>query len=138
VVLTAGLQEGLVDTTATGDDTDGGTAARGNGGLGARGETDTGLAVLAVTNDGGIVARGTGQRSTVANLFLDVADNGTFGALRDGQDVADVQGRLLAAVDERAGREAFGGDESLFAELVAVGVTEDDNGEGSATVASVL
>ena len=132
VVLPAGLEEGLVDTATTGDDTDDGTAAGRDNLLGAGGETDTGLAVLTVANDGGVVARGTGERSTVTNLLLDVADNGTFRALGDGEDVADVEGGLLAAVDERAGRDTLSSDEGLLAELVAVRVTEDDGGEGGA------
>ena len=134
MVLAAGLQEGLVDTTTTGNDTDGSTAAGSDDGLGAGRETDTGLAVLAVANNGGVIAGSTGQCSAVTDLLLDVADNGTFGALADGKDVADVQSRLLAAVHERAGGQALGGDKGLLAELVAVGVTEHDNGEGSTTV----
>lgn len=116
------------------NDTDGATAVRRDDGLGAGGETDAGLAVVAVSDDGGVVARGTGEGSAVTGLLLDVADDGTLGALGDGEDVADVEGGLLAAVDERAGRDALGGDERLLAELVAVRVTEDDGGErGAAT-----
>lgn len=134
VVLATSLEEGLVDTATTGGNTDGSTGTRGDGLLGARGETDTGLAVLGVADDGGVVARGASKSSAVADLLLDVEDDGTLGALSEREDVADGESGLLAGVDERAGREALSRDEGLLAELVAVGVTEDDGREGSATV----
>lgn len=106
--------------------------------LGTGRKTDSGLAVLTVADDGSVVTGGSGQRSSVSNLLLDVADNGTFGALGDGEDVSDVQGSLLSAVDERSGGDSLGGDEGLLSELVSVRVSEDDGGEGSSSVLSVL
>lgn len=87
-----------------------------------------------MSDDRGVVSRGTGQRSTVTRLLLDVADDGTFWQLGDGEDVSDGEGGLLSAVDERAGGDAFGSDEGFRSELVAVRVTENDTGEGSTTV----
>ena len=81
-----------------------------------------------MADDGGVVARGASEGAAVADLFLDVADDGAFGALGDGEDVADCEGGFFAAVDKGAGVEAFGGDEGFFAEFVAVGVAEDDAG----------
>lgn len=63
-------------------------------------ESDSGLSVLTVTNDGGVVTRSPGQRSSVTNLLLDVANDSSFRALRDWEDVSDVQSGLLSAVDE--------------------------------------
>ncbi|KAI3485285.1 hypothetical protein L1887_51398 [Cichorium endivia] len=135
VVGTAGLEQGLVDTATAGDDANGGTRGGGDGLLGARGETDArGLAVGVVADDGGVVARGAGERATVTGLLLDVADNGTFGERREGENVGDVQGSLLTAVDELAGGEALGGNEGLDTGAVLVGVTEGNLGEGSTTV----
>ena len=51
----------------------------------------------------------------------------------DGENVADGESSLLAAVDEGTGVEALSGNESLLAELVAVGVAENNAGEGSTT-----
>ena len=86
-----------------------------------------------MADDSRVVARGTGERSTVTRLLLDVADDGTFRALGDGEDVADSELGLLAAVDEGTGVETLRRDESLLAELVTVGVAEDDTGKGSTT-----
>lgn len=134
MVRTASLQQRLVDTSTTSNNTDGSTGRARDGLLRARGETDTGLVVVGgVADNGSVVSRCPGEGTSVANLLLNVADDGTFRALADGEDVADDQAGLFAAVDEGAGVHAFGGDESLLAELVPVGVAEDDTGEGSTT-----
>lgn len=134
VVLPTSLEEGLVNPTTTSDDTDGSPASGRDSLLGARGQPDSGHTTLTVADDGGVVTRGSGKRSSVANLLLDVADNGTFGALADGEDVADVEGSLLTAVDERTGGETLGSEESLLSELVSVRVTEDNGSKGSTSV----
>lgn len=87
-----------------------------------------------MSDDGSVVTRSSGERTSVPGLLLDVADDGTFGALSDGEDVADVQGGLLSAVDERTGRETLGGDESLLSDLVSVRVSEDNGGQGGTSV----
>ena len=105
--------------------------------LGTRGQLDAGLALIGVVaDDGDVVAGGAAQSSTVANLLLDVRDDGTLGHLTDGEDVADGQGSALADVDELAGVHALVGDESLGDLLVLVGVAEDDLGEGSTAACS--
>ena len=138
VVSTASLEQRLVDTSTTGDDSNSRPGTAADRLLRTRRQPDPGLVVVgAVANDGGVVAGSPGERTTVADLLLDVADDGTLGALADWEDVADGEGCLFAAVDEGAGVHALGSDESLLAELEAVGVTEDDAGEGC-TTASVV
>jgi hypothetical protein len=131
----SGLQQGLVDTSTSSDDSDGSTGQRRDGLLGTGRQPDSGLLVLdRVSDDGSVVTRSSGERTSVPGLLLDVADDGTFGALSDGEDVADVQGGLLSAVDERTGRETLGGDESLLSDLVSVRVSEDNGGQGGTSV----
>ena len=91
-----------------------------------------------MSNDGSVVSRCLGKRSSVTDLLLDVADDCSFRALRDGENVSDVQSSLLSTVDERSGSDTLGSDESLLSELVPVWVSEDDNGEGSSTRSSAL
>jgi hypothetical protein len=86
-----------------------------------------------VADNGGVVARCPCKCTAVTNLLLNVADDGSLGALSDGDDVADCERGFLSAVDEGAGVETLSGDESLFAELVAVGVTEDYSGQRCTT-----
>lgn len=106
--------------------------------LGTRRQLDAGLALIGVvTNNGDVVAGGTAQSATVANLALDVRDDGTLRHRAQRQDVADGQSSILAGVDELAGVHALVGDEGLGVQLEAVGVTEDDLGEGSATTSVV-
>ena len=64
-----------------------------------------------VADDNGVVAGGAGEDAAVANVVLDVADNGTLGDGAEGEDVADNEGGLAAAVDELARVHSLGGDE---------------------------
>lgn len=139
VVSTTGLEQRLVDTSTTGDDADGSTRRRRDGLLGTGRKTDTrGLAVGVVADDGGVVARGTGERATVTCLLLDVADDGTFGKRREGENVGDVERGLLTAVDELAGGETLGSNKGLDTGAVLVRVTESDLGKGSTTVGNKI
>lgn len=133
-----GLEQRLVNSTTTGDDTDGSSGVGSDSLLGSGRQSDSGLSVVdRVTNDGGVVTRSSGQRSSVSDLLLDVADDGTFGAGRDRQNVTDVQGGLLSAVDERSGGKTFGGDEGLGSLLVSVRVSEENGSQGSTSTGVV-
>lgn len=101
VLGTRGLEEGLVGTTATGDDTNHTTAGAGKDLLGTGGELDTGLALIGVVaDDGNVVTGGTAERTTVTVLVLDVGQDGTLGDGVEGQDVADGESGVLSGVDE--------------------------------------
>lgn len=106
--------------------------------LGTGGQLDAGLALVGVVaNNGDVVTGGTAQSTTVTDLLLNVGNNGTLGHGTQGQDVANGQSGVLAGVDELAGVHALVGNEGLGVQLEAVGVTEDDLGEGSATAGIV-
>jgi hypothetical protein len=91
-VGTTSLHDGLVHATTTGDDTDGGTGERRDSLLGARRQLDTRLlGVWVVANDSGVVARGTSNRTTVAGLLFEVADNGTLGHATNRKNVSDSE-----------------------------------------------
>lgn len=87
-----------------------------------------------MTNDGGVVARGTSKGTTVTRLLLNVANDGTLWQRADGQNVADVQGGLLSTVDELASVHTLSSDEGLDTQLVAVWVAEGDTSERSTSV----
>ena len=84
-----------------------------------------------MSNDGGVGSRCPGERTTVTDLLLDAANDRSFGELAHGENISNVEGGLLAAVDESTSVKTFGGNESLFAELVTVWITEDNPGKGS-------
>ena len=131
-------KEGLVGTSTTGNDTDHATDGGLDELLGARGELDAGLALVGVVaNDGNVVARGAAESTTVANLLLDVGDDGTLRDGAEGEDVADGERGVLAGVDELASVHALVGDEGLGVKLVAVGVAEDDLGQRRTTAGVV-
>lgn len=131
---TTSLQQRLVDPPTTSNDTNGRTGPTSDGLLGTTWQSDASLVVIrVVSNDGSVVAGCTGEGTTVTWALLNVADDGTFGQLANGEDVADGQSRLFAAVDECTGVQAFGGNEGFLAELVAVRVAENDAGERCTT-----
>lgn len=139
LVLGAGsLEQGLVGTTTTGDDTNHTTGGVLDDLLGTGGKLDTGLAVLGVVaNDGNVVTGGTAKRTTVTGLLLNVGDDGTLGHGGEGQNVADGELSVLTGVDELTGVHALVGDEGLGHHLELVGVAELDLGEGSTTAGIV-
>lgn len=74
-------EERLVGPSTTSNDTNHTTHAALDNLLRARGELDTGLALVwVVADDSNVVARSPSERTTVANLLLHVSNNGTLRA----------------------------------------------------------
>lgn len=131
VVRTTSLKQRLIDPSTAGNNPHRRTRAPRHCLLRTTREPNARLVVLGrVSDNSRVVTRRAREGTAVADLLLDIADDGTLGALRDGENVADGESRFFAAVDEGAGVETFGGDEGFFAEFVAVGVAEDHTGEG--------
>nr|GMC70146.1 60S ribosomal protein L2 [Ipomoea batatas] len=87
-----------------------------------------------VTDNNNVIARAPSEDTAVADLVLDIANDGTFRDRSERQNVADDEVSLLTTVDELAGVHALGGDEKLLLVLEAEGVTEGDASErGAAT-----
>jgi len=134
VIRTTSLQDRLVNTTATSNQTDHSAAGRQDALLGARGETQPCLAgIFVVRDDGGIVTRATSELSTIARVVLGVANDGTLRHGIEGEDVANLQLSSLAAVQELTAVNTLSSDEHLLDLLELVGVSEDDLSEGSST-----
>ena len=132
VVRASGLEERLVGTATTGDNTDLGSGDGGDGLLAARGEAKTGRAlVLVVRDDNSEATRAASEGATVSNTGLNVADDGTLRNLLQREDVANGEGSLLSAVDKLSGVHALGSDHELRITLVAVSVQELDLRDGS-------
>jgi hypothetical protein len=62
----------------------------------------------------------------------------TFRELGEREDVADRECSFLATVDECTSVKTLGCNEGLTAELVPVGIAEDDAGERSTTMDNSL
>jgi hypothetical protein len=134
VVRTTGLEQRLVDTSTTSNDTNGRARASANSLLRTRRETNASLVIVGgVSNNSGICARCSCKRTTVTSFLLNVANNSTFREAANGENIADGEGGLLAAVDESTSVGSLSCDEGFGPELVSVGVTEDDTGKGSTT-----
>jgi hypothetical protein len=127
-------EHGLICTSTTSDNANHATSTAENDLLRTRGQLDTGLALVGVvSNNSNVVARGTAQRTTIAGLLFNVADNGTFGHGAERENVADCQVCVLASVDELSGVHALVGNESLGSVLEFVWVSENDSCKGSTT-----
>ena len=138
VVRTSGLQERLVETSTSGDDTDHSTAVPRDGLLGSRGHSDLRfLGVIVVRDNGRRVSGALGETSAVSGLLLDVADNGTLGHILQRKNVSDGKLRLGSAINELSSVHSFGSDEKMLVELEPVGVLEDDLGERSSSTGLV-
>ena len=137
VVGPASLEQGLVNPPTASDDTDSSTGTTRDCLFCTRWETDTGLVVLGrVSDDGSVGAGCPSERTTVTDLLLDAANDRSFRELAHRENISNVKGSLLAAVDEGASMKTFGGNEGLLAELVAVWIAEDHTGKRSTTASS--
>jgi hypothetical protein len=138
VVSTSGLQDGLLGSSSSGDDSDHTTAAGRNNLARSRGELDAGLSLLRqVRDDGGVVSRSLGELGTISQSLLNIANNGTLGHGSQRQHVSDGELSLLSAVQELSSEHTLGGNEQLLAQLEAVRITELNNGERSSTTGIV-
>ena len=134
VVGTAGLEQWLVNTTTTSNDTDSGTSRAWHRLLHTGRQADTRCGTIGImTNDGRVVTRRAGKRTTVTDLLLDVADNRTLRQRAERQDVTDAQQGLLTAVHELTGVHTLGSNERLSLVLVVVRVTERNTREWCTT-----
>jgi len=134
----AGLEQRLVDSAATGDDSHHRAVGRRNRLFRTRRQLDFRLVVIRVVgDDGGVVAGSSGQFAAISQLLLQLADDGSLGHGADGHHVADGQRRLLAAVDELARVHALHRDERLLALLEFVGISKLDDGERGAAAGVV-
>jgi len=100
VELDGSLQVWLFATTATCSDADHSTGVAVDGLSGTGGEDDTCLGtIVGVADDGCAATACSCELAGVASTLLDVHDDGTFWDQVDGEDVADCDGCLGAAVD---------------------------------------
>jgi hypothetical protein len=136
VIRDTGLQDGLLGSAATSDDTDHSTGFTFDGLSGARGKSDSGFgAIFGVTDDGAVGSGGSGQVSSVSQIGFDIAHQGTFGDLVHGEDIADGETGTLTAVNVLAGVHTFGADEIFCVLLIAISISKTDFGDGSSSSA---
>lgn len=132
------LEQGLINPPTAGDNSNSGTGTTRDGLFCTGRKTNTGLVVFGrVSDDGGVGSGCPGERTTVANLLLDAANDRSFGELAHRENISHVEGCLLATVDEGTGVKTLSSYEGLLAELVTVWITEDNTGKRSATASSM-
>mmetsp|Transcript_11239 Transcript_11239/g.24792 ORF Transcript_11239/g.24792 Transcript_11239/m.24792 type:complete len:214 (-) Transcript_11239:30-671(-) len=132
VVGTSSLEEGLIGTSTSGDNSDLGTDVGRDGLLSSRGKTETGGSlVLIVRDDNCEASRSTGEGTTVTDLGLNVADDGSLGHLLQRKNISAVQGSLLTTVNELSSVHTLGRNHKLSVTLETVSVQELNLSNGS-------
>jgi len=91
------------------------------------------LSVAVVGDDSAVVPRGTTELAAITGVKFGVGDNGTFGHLAYGHNVADFELSGFPAVDKLASVQPFYGNEVLFVEFVLVRVAENNAGKRGTT-----
>jgi len=134
VVGTSCLEHWLVSTSTSGDDADLGTDVGLDGLLSSGWEAETGGSLFFVVGDNNGKGTGAaGESTTVSELGLDVAHDGSLWDNGEWEHVSDGQGGLLSAVDELSRVHTLGTEEELIVALVTVGVQELDLGDWCTT-----
>jgi len=132
VVSISGLEDWLIASLSSSNDSDHGSAV-GRDGLSASGRKSNSslLTVLSVSNDGGGSSGGSGELSSVSGLSFKVGDDGSLRHGRNGEDVSHSERSSLSSVDELTSVHTLNSDEILGSLLVSVWVSESDLSEGS-------
>jgi len=129
VISPASFQHWFIAPTASGDAADDAPVFRGVKFLDAGWELDSGSAGVWIVGDDGAVATGSfGDFTSVSGFFFHGADDGTFWAASDWEDVTDGELGFFTAVDELAGMNTLWADNSLNSLPVFVWVVEDNLG----------
>lgn len=130
VMLGTGLQDWLIGSLSSSNESNGSSTASSNGLSGSRWQSDSGLSsIFGVSNNGDGSSRGSGISSLISNSLLDVVDNGTFWDGVDWQDVSDGNGSLGSAVDVLTDIGSFSGQEVLRISLKFIWVLEGNSGQ---------
>jgi len=121
----AGLEQWLIGSLATSNDTNHSTASTLDGLSNTGWELDSGLGtIIGVTDDDSGGTGGSGEGATVTVLSLTVRDDGTFWHHVNWQNVANSEVSFLSSVDIHSCVHSFNSDEILSAGFVFVLVSE--------------
>lgn len=135
VELSTSLKDGLFSSSSTSNESDGCSAIWVEGLSGAWGETNSSCgSVIGVSDDSGIASSGSSQWALISWLFLEVAHDGTFWNLTNGEHVSSGEGgcerfnfnfvTFSSTIDVLSGVGSFWCDEKLGLLLVLIWVSE--------------
>ena len=134
VVAVSSLQHGLVDSSTSSNDSNHSSALGVKSlSLSGRKSDSSSGSVLGVADDDGSGSRSSGELSSVSEVSLEVAHDGSFGESVERKDVSYAEISFGSSIDELAGVHALNGDEVLSSSLVSERVSEADDGKRSAS-----
>jgi len=139
VVRVTSLEDWLLNTTTTTDDTDHRTAAGRDGLLlTARELQASATSIDVVRDDDAVVTASARKCSTIASLCLNVADDATVWDVTEGENVANGKWGLGTAEDGLASEHTLWGNEELLRAAEFVRVTELNTCEWGTAAGFVL
>jgi len=131
VESTSSLQQRLIGTSTSGNNTDLGTNTRRDSLLtSGRKSKLCGSLVFVVGDDDGVGTGASRKCTTVTTLGFNVAHNGSLRDRSQRQDVTASKSGLLSAVNELSTVHTFGTEEQLIVALVSVSVGELNTAHG--------
>lgn len=131
VVGVSSLEEGLIGTSTSSNNSNLGTDTGLNSLLSSRGKTKTsGSLVIIVGNDNGEASRSTSKSSTVSNLTLNVTHNGTLWNGGKRKNVSNDKSSLLSTVNELTSVHTLSGNHEFRVALETVGIHKLNLGKG--------
>lgn len=132
VVSTTSLQDRLVGSSTTGNQTDHGSAVAADSLLAARRKSDAGNVLVGILGDDkSIVTGSTGHNTIVTKLGLNVADNSTLRDLAQRKNVSNSQLSLLSGEDELTRVKTLRSADEGVDSLESVGILELDRSNRS-------
>jgi hypothetical protein len=138
VVGISSLEKWLIGTSTSSYNSDLSTDKGRHSLLSSRRKAETsGSLIFVVRNNNGKSSGSASKRTTVTNLGLNVADNGSLGNCREGEDISYGKSGLLSTVNELTGVHTLRGDHEFVVPLVTVSVEELDAGNGGTTTGIV-
>lgn len=127
VMLGTGLQDWLIGSLSSSNESNGSSAVSSDGLSGTGWQSDSGLgSIFRVSNDSDGGSRGSGVGSLISDSLLDIVDNGTFWDRVDWQDVSDSNGSFISTVNVLSDIGSLGSQEVLSIGLELVWVSEAD------------
>jgi hypothetical protein len=114
VIRSSSFQQWLVDSSTTSDNPNRSSSIARDRLLRTTRQSDTSLVLLGgMSDDGSIVPRRPSECSTITDLLLDIADDGSFGHIGEREDISDGESGFLSAIYKGSSVQTFCCDEGL-------------------------
>jgi hypothetical protein len=131
VVSGTSLEKGLISTSTSSNNSDLSTNSRGNSLLSSRRKAKTGGSLIVIVGNNNSKGSGsTGESTTVTNLSLNIAHNGSLRHRGKRKNISYGKSSLLSAVNVLSGVHTLSSEHEFIVPLETVSVKELNLGNG--------